>query len=224
MKVEVVGISEPKKSVWAMMKKFGKPARITMVTILVIFFLVGLLEVVDRSPIRWIRNVINADSRLDSVKVDVIEDRITEVFKLSTLEIQSSNMALIDIVPGGFINPGTLTFILEYDSIVRFGIREPQRIHMRKVGNVIFVEQSSVQIEILDSSVKNFIRTKTFKSNPIVRFTPAVIDQMFQAQKEFESVAAERLDNDQNRESAKRSFYSIFEAICGSLDLVVIWE
>jgi len=213
-------IKEKKKS------KVFKPKNLWTVVIVAVVALVvlGILEFSNINPFRWIRNALFTDPALQSVTVDVLEDRIIEVFQIVALEIHSSNVGVLEIVPGGFINPGTLTVIMEYDSIVKFGLRDPHQIEMRRIGDVLFVKEASINIEVLETTVRNFVRTNDFKSNPFLSWNREVLDQYNKALAEYEKVAEQRLSNEQNFASAKRSFISTFEAISSGLGLSIIWE
>jgi hypothetical protein len=186
--------------------------------------LIFIIASLDFNPFRRVRSVFFTQPELQSVTVDVLEDQIIKIFQIATLEINSRNMTFVDIIPGGFVNPGTLTLIWEYDSTVRFGVRDADRIRMRRVGDIVFVDTSTINIDILEASVKNFYQVREVKSNPIVRRTSALANQIFEAQKEQEAAAAQRLRTDQNLEMARNNFFLQFEAICGGLDLKVVWE
>ena len=198
-----------------------KPVIIVAVAVILVF---AILEFTNINPFRMIRNLLFTEASLQSVTVTSHEDTILDIFQIATLEIESRNASILEFVPGGFLNPGTLTVILEYDSTVKFGVRDPEQIRMRRVGDVIFVDASTINIEILGASVRNFERKGTFKSNPLLSMTQPVMDQIFQAQAEHESVAAQRLYNERNIESARKNFISTFEALATGLGLSVIWE
>jgi len=198
-----------------------KPIIIVAVGVILIF---GILEFTNINPFRMIRNLLFTEASLVSVTVTSLEDTVLEIFQVSTLQIDSRNMTYLEVVPGGFLNPGTITVILEYDSTVKFGVRDPQQIRMRRVGDVIFVDSSTIDIGITDAYVRNFERKGTFKSNPLLSWTPAVIDQVFQAQMEHERIAEQRLHNERNIESARGNFIRTFEVLSDGLGLTVVWE
>ena len=195
-----------------------------MLVAVVIIVLFGILESVNLNPFHRIRGIFYSEPVLQNISVTVLEDIVTEVFQIATLEIDSRNTSVLEIVPGGFLNPGTITLLLEYDSRVKLGVRNPQQIHMRRVGDVIFVDSSTIQIEVLETQVRNFSRAGLFRSNPLLSLTPAVLDQVFEAQTRYEATAAQRLSTERNIETAKRNFITTFEAVCGGLGLTVIWE
>ena len=208
------------KAIARIMKAIWIPS-LTAIIVVVLF---GILDSFSLNPFILIRDKFYINPATDSVTIDVLDDNIIEIFQMASLEIDSRNASTLVITPGGFLNYGTLTLLLEYDSVVKFGIKDVQQIKMRRLSNVIFVDSSTIHIEILDSSVRNFKRAGLFKSNPLLSLTPAVLDQVFQEQSEFEAVAAQRLDNERNIETARRNFILQFEAICGGLGLTVVWE
>ncbi|MCL2852496.1 MAG: hypothetical protein FWE20_05625 [Defluviitaleaceae bacterium] len=93
---------------------------------------------------------------------------------------------------------------------------------MRRADDVVFVDTSSIEIEILETSVSNFERVGMFRSNPLVPFTATVMDQIFEEQRRNEEVSAERFDNERNIKTVKNSFMSNFEAFCRGMGLQVI--
>jgi len=176
------------------------------------------------SGFNLVRNLLFTDPGIENVTVEALEDIFFDVFNVTTLEIESRNQSVLDIVPGGFVNPGTITLVLEYDSTVTFGMRDADRMRMRRIGDVLFVDSSSIYIQVINASVRNFQRTRAIRSNPLLRFNASVMDQIFEAQRGYEAVAAQRLDNARNRETAMRNFMSTFEAIGSGVGLTVIWE
>jgi hypothetical protein len=207
-------------------RKISKNLNVKPIIIVVVglILVLGILEFSNINPFRLIRNMLFTEASLPSVTVTSLEDTILDIFQIATLEIESRNATFLEIVPGGFLNRGTLTVLLEYDSIVKFGVRDPQQIRMRRVGDVIFVDSSTINIEILDAYVRNFERKNTFKSNPLLSITNEVIDQILQAEETHENVVKQRLYNERNIESARRNFITTFEALAKGLGLSVIWE
>jgi len=209
-------------------KKIGLPFLKGKVTVLAILIAIGVLVVLLSmfrfDPLHQLRDWIFTESGLQQVTVDVLDEQIIELFNVVSLEIESRNMALNEIIPGGFINPGIITIIWEYDSVVRFGVRDADRIRIRRIGDVVFIDESTVNVEVLNASISNFTRTNSFRSNPFVRYTAQVTDQIFDAQREQEVIALERLGNERNLEMARRNFASNVEAMFHGLNLTVIWE
>lgn len=199
-------------------------AKFKIVMIIAIPFLLLSVVAIGYGGFSLVRNIFFTEPGIGPVTIDVQEEVIREVFQVAVLEIESSKTAVQEIIPGGFINPGVVTFILEYESTVVFGVRNADQIKMRRIGDVVFVDESSINIEVTSASVRNFQRTHTFRSNPLVRINLNVLDQIFVAQSAYEEVAAERLNNEQNIEAARRHFRLTFEAVLGGLDLTVVWE
>jgi len=192
--------------------------KLVMIVLMISIFSIGY------NVFSLVNNTFFNEPEVQNVTIDVTEDIIREVFRVVALEIESTNTSVLETIPRGFLNPGIVTFLLEYESMVQFGVRDPQRIHMRRVGDFIFVDESSINIEVTSASVRNFRRVGTFRTNPLVRINENVIEQIFEAQRGYEATAAERLNNEHNIETARRNFMSTFEAVCRGLGLTVIWE
>lgn len=166
----------------------------------------------------------NMLNQYETDTVEMLSGMISEMFQIATLEIESRNMAMREVIPGGFANPGTITLILEFDSTVSLGVANPQNINMRITDNTIYVQESSIQIDILNSVVRNFEQIEAIRSNPLVTFTPAVNNQIFQAQRELEAEMAERFVTERTIDSARRSFMNSLQGFMQGLGFEVRWE
>lgn len=156
--------------------------------------------------------------------IEMLSVMISEMFEIATLEIESRNMTRTEVVPGGFANPGTITLILEFDSRVVLGVANPQYIEMRVDDNIVYIRESSVQIEVLESIVRNFEQVERIRSNPLVSFTQAVTNQIFEAQNALEAEMAENLVTERTIESARRSFMNSLTGFIQGLGFSVVWE
>lgn len=171
--------------------------------------------------------IMMRDAEQDAEQQDDIEllsVMVSEMFQVATLEIASRNMTMTEVVPGGFANPGTITLILEFDSRVILGVANPQYIEMRIDDNTVYIRESSVQIEVLESIVRNFEQVGRIRSNPLVSFTEAVNNQIFEAQNALESEMAQGVVNERTIESARRSFMSSLTGFMQGLGFSVVWE
>jgi len=149
---------------------------------------------------------------------------VREMFQVVTHEIETRNMTMAEIIPGGFANPGTITLILEFDSIVRLGVANPQNIRVRTDGDFVYIQESSMQIDVLESSVRNFEQIEAIRSNPLVSFNAAVNNQIFETQNALEDEMADRFVNARTIESARRSFMSSLEGFMRGMGFEVVWE
>jgi hypothetical protein len=154
----------------------------------------------------------------------MLSELITEMFQIVSLEIYTRNQRLLEVVPRGFLNPGTITVVLEFDSVVKFGVANPETIIIRRNDHILYVDASSIQIEVLDSIIRNTEQVNSFYSNPIIRYTQAVIAQILEEITALEKAMAEQMGTELNLGVAKRSFMTSFEAFCLGMGLSVVWE
>ena len=154
-----------------------------------------------------------------------LSEMITEMFQIVSLEIHTHNTRLLKVEPRGLLNPGTITVVLEFDSIVKFGVANPETIKMRRSDHILYVDASSIQIEVLDSIIRNTEQVDSFYSNPIIRYTQAVITQILEEITSLEKTMEEQIGSSElNLTMARRSFMNSFEAFCLGLGLSVVWE
>ncbi|MCL2203235.1 MAG: hypothetical protein FWB88_04790 [Defluviitaleaceae bacterium] len=157
------------------------------------------------------------------ITLEALQGSVAEMFQVTSLVIESRNQTMTTVVPGGFANPGEITLIMEFDSTVEFGVANPQRIVMHVVDGVVHITRSSIHIEVLHSSVRNFEQIKAIRSNPLVSFTAAVNQQIFDAQAAMEEEMARRFVNEMTIDSARRSFMNSLEAFIRGMGLAVHW-
>ena len=198
--------------------------KLVIAVVIIIPILIFLTYATIFSPSGFLRNVFRTTPGIQRMTVNVFEDVFHEVFRISTLEIATRNSSKLEIIPGGLINPGVLTIELEYDSTVSFGIRNAHQIRMRRIGDVMFITESSIDIEVTSSAVRNFNQTGISKSNPFLRMTNTINNQIFEAQRNYEATAVQRLDNEQNRNAALVNFKKIMDSLGRALGLEIIWE
>ena len=94
-------------------RKISKVTKIKPIIIVIIIIVLafGILEFTNINPFRMIRNLLFTEASLQSVTVTSLEDTILDIFQVATLEIESNNVTVLEIVPGGFLSPGTITII-----------------------------------------------------------------------------------------------------------------
>jgi hypothetical protein len=123
------------------------------------------------------------------------------------------------------LNIGTVFVFVEYDSYVKLGIKNPELIRIERVDNIVYVDESTIVIELLDVRLNNYHYIRTFTSNPFV-LRDVTPDLIFQAQNEHEKELMERLieRGQVNFESAKRNFKENYKNLCKAMDLEVVWR
>ena len=195
-----------------------------------------VLTILDRNPqfedVTGFRQtaILEIERRDEEVQLSLQEElttlseMITEMFQVVSLEVYTRNQRLLEVVPRGILNPGTITVVLEFDSVVQFGVANPETIKMRRNDHILYVDASSIQIEVLDSIIRNMEQVNSFYSNPLIRYTQTVIAQILDEQKALEEVMKEQMGTELNLGVARRSFMNSFEAFCLGMGLSVVWE
>ncbi|MCL2498796.1 MAG: hypothetical protein FWE90_00490 [Defluviitaleaceae bacterium] len=155
-------------------------------------------------------------------ELQILRGFITDMFRITTLEIESRNQARKTVIPRGFANPGEITLILEFDSIIRLGVNDLESINMRVEDNIVYIQRSSIRI-VAESTVRNFDLVDRIRSNPLVSFNQNILNQVFEAQRELEAEMEARMVNERTIESARRNFESSFESFIRGLGFDVEW-
>jgi len=192
----------------------------------------GVLDILDLYP-EFIDNQdyrgqalagIGMRTASEEGELETLSQMLTEMFQITSLEVETRNRDVITVVPGGFLNPGTISIVVEFDSVVRLGVENPETIEiLRRVGDTVYIREASVQIDILESVVRNYRETERFRSNLMVWDTAEVTAQIFEAQQEH-SERMERELGEQLKDVARRSFMNSFEALMMPMGISVVWE
>jgi uncharacterized protein (UPF0147 family) len=157
-------------------------------------------------------------------EIETLSELITEMFQIVSLEVSTRNTRVLEVEPGGFLNRGTITVVLEFDSTVSFGVPNPETIKIRRDEHILYVDASSINVEVLDSVVRNTEQMSTIRSNLLLRYTSAVTDQILAEITALEKTMAEQIGNELNLGVARRSFMNSFQAFCLGMGLSVVWE
>ena len=165
---------------------------------------------------------------LSNVRVNVGQEFIIPRFEIVTLEIFYPNVMSVieaDRKEWWRLNIGTVFIFVEYDSYVKLGVRDTGSIKIERKDNTIYVDESSIVIELLDLKLDNYKHIRTFTSNPLVinRVSPDII---FQAQNEHKNELERRMieSGKANFESAKRNFMENYKNMCEAIGLEVVWR
>jgi hypothetical protein len=167
-------------------------------------------------------------SKLSTVNVNVGQEIVTPAFEIVSLEIfYPNNISIIEVdkMEWWRLSIGTVFIFVEYDSYVKLGIKKPESIRIERVGNTVYVDTTTIVIELLDVRLNNYQHIRTFASNPLVirQVSPEII---FQAQNEHEKELMERMieRGKVNFDSAKRNFMENYSNMCKAMGLEVIWR
>jgi hypothetical protein len=118
---------------------------------------------------------------------------------------------------------GSATLMYTYDAWVTLGVKEPEGIKIRREGNELFVDASTIVIKVLDSKTENYQRIGFDTSNPLVPKT-VMIDNLFGSQVDDRSKAEALAIAEENMAAAKANFMDNYEKLCAAVGLKVNWE
>jgi hypothetical protein len=207
------------------MKSFFKVIGIALAFIL----LVGIAQRVIGFDAIDILGRLLGGTKLSKVHVNVGEENITPKFEVVSLEIfYPSNISVIEVSKKEWwrLNVGTVYLFVEYDSYVKLGIRNPdESIQSKRIGDTVYVDESSIVVEILDVKLNNYVYNNTFSSN-IFMLKHVSPEFIFQAQTEHEEELKSRMieRGQVNFESAKKNFMENYKNMCKGMGLEVVWR
>jgi hypothetical protein len=168
-------------------------------------------------------------TKLSKVHVNVGQESVTPKFEVISLEIfYPSNISVIEISNKEWwrLNVGTVYLFVEYDSYVKLGIRNPDAsIRIKRIGDTLYIDESSIVVEILDVKLNNYVYNNTFTSNIFVLKNVSP-DFIFQAQNKHEEELKSRMmeRGQANFESAKKNFMENYKNLCKGMGLDVVWQ
>jgi len=163
-----------------------------------------------------------------SVRVNIGQDVVTPVFEVASLEIfYPKNLCIIEASKNEWwkLNIGTVFVIIEYDTFVKMGVRNPHSIKMERIGDTIYVDESTIIIELLDTKLNNYHYVRTFTSNPFVMNNNSeqyILDSLNMMESELIKKMNE--NGQANFEYAKRNFMDNYRNLCKSMGLEVVWR
>jgi len=104
-------------------------------------------------------------------------------------------------------------------------VRNPDQIKIERIDDVVYVEESTIVIELLDAKLNNFKYIKTFTSNPLVINNDAE-KFIFEAINEMEREVINKIvENGQsNFDFAKKNFMENYKNLCKAMGLEVVWR
>jgi hypothetical protein len=211
------------------MKKILKITAIIVIILVLIFTVLSLARVLlNFDFFDTLKSRFGKGTELESVRVNVGQEYFIPVFEIVSLEIfYPKNLAIIEADKREWwrLSIGTVYILVEYDSYLKLGVRKPESISIERVDNTIYVDEATINIELLDVKLNNFKHVRTFTSNPFVLNT-ASEEFIFQAMNEMEKELTERLveNGHANFESAKKNFMENYKNLCNAMDLEVVWR
>jgi len=206
------------------MKTFFK----VILMVIIVLVLISIAQTILKfNLISAIKDLLGG-TELKSVRTTVGQEFIIPKFEIVSLEIfYPKNLSVIEASKSEWwrLNIGTIFVFVEYDTYLRLGVRNPDLIRMERIGDIVYVDESSIVIEVLDAKLNNYKHIRTFTSNPLVINRDSE-EFIFQAMNELEIELIEKIiENGQaNFESAKKNFMENYKNLCGAMGLEVIWR
>jgi hypothetical protein len=210
------------------MKFFLKIVLMVVIFFIIVFILLGAAQKILNIKIGEILTNFFGGTKLESVSVNVSQEVVTPVFEIASLEIfYPKVLTMIEASKNEWwkLNIGTVFVIIEYDSLIKLGIRNPQLIKIERDGDTVYVDESSIIIELLDTKLSNFHHVKTFTSNPLVMNKNSeeyILDSINLMESELTKKMKE--SGQANFEYAKKNFMDNYKNLCKSMDLEVVWR
>ena len=206
------------------MKTFFKVILAIIVVLVVIFIAQAIM---DFNVINVLQSLLGG-TELQGVRVNVGQEFIIPKFEIVTLEIfYPQNLGIIEASKSEWwrLNIGAVFILIEYDTYVRLGVRNPDQIRIERIGDTVYVDEASIVIELLDAKLNNYKHIRTFTSNPLV-INNASEQFLLQALNEIEKELIEKLEKNSqtNFESAKKNFMDNYQNLCKAMDLEVVWR
>jgi len=120
---------------------------------------------------------------------------------------------------------GTATLLYTYEAWVTLGIKKEnlEKIEIRREGDTIFVDASTIIVELLDSKTENYQRIAFDTSNILVSKS-VTIDHLFGSQADDRAKAEAQAIAKENMDAAKDNFKDNYTKLCAAMGLKVVWE
>jgi hypothetical protein len=212
--------------VFSIMGKLWKPVALIVI---VIMALMAVQNLGGFSVIDFFNNLLGVGAKLGDGTTEVGQEITIPVFEITSLRINYLNNISwrnIEVNDPIRLNFGTITLLVEFDSYATLGMKNPESIRLQGVGKQVFVDKSSIIIEVLDAYVTNYRHINSFASNPLLqtwRYTTPELIFEIQAGHEVELKEKIIMNSRTNFNLAKENFMLNYELLCVSMGLEVIW-
>jgi len=196
--------------------------------VIVVFVLLSIAQTLFHFSVGDILGRLLGGTKLESVRVNIGQEIATPVFEIASLEVfYPKVLCMIEASKNEWwrLNMGKVFVIVEYDSYVKFGIRNPHSIKMERIGDTVYVDESTIIIELLDVKLNNYQYVRTFTSNALVINNDSekyIFDSLNLMEDELIKNMNE--NGQANFEFAKKNFMENYRLICRSLGLEVVWR
>jgi hypothetical protein len=172
-------------------------------------------------------DIINSVT-LKGVTTNTGEEIRIPMFQFVSLEVfYPSNIGLIeaDVFKILGFEFGSVVVLFEYDSSAKYGVKNPDTIKVRRDGDTLYVDDSTIIVELLDVKINNFKYKNTFGSNPTVRRNMDDGAFLQALNVVYDDLKERMIRNGQaNFEFAKNYFKENYKNMCKAMHLEVVWE
>jgi len=153
----------------------------------------------------------------------VAETEKIPAFEVAAYKIKSKSIGTLaeDKQMLGMIY-GTATLLYTYDAWVTLGVKEPEAIKIRRDGDAVYVDASTIVVGLLDSKTENYQRIGFDTSNPLVSKS-VTIDHLFGSQADDRAKAEALAIAKENMDAAKTNFMDNYTKLCAAIGLKVVW-
>jgi hypothetical protein len=210
----------------SVVKALWKPFALVIIVIIALMIMqnLGGFNLID-----FMSNLLGIGSSLGDGTTEFGQEITIPVFEITSLRINYlKNISWRDIEVNDPIrlNIGTITILVEFDSYATLGMRNPESVRLQGAGKQVFVDKSSIIIEVLDAYVTNYRHINSFVSNPLLqtwRYTTP--EKIFEIQAGHEAELKEKIimNSQTNFNLAKENFMLNYELLCTSMGLEVKW-
>jgi len=209
----------------SVIKLIWKPLVLVLLLILALSVFQGLgFNVIDMTS-----KLMGFGSKMDGGTVIIGQELRIPAFEITSLRINYLNNVSwreIDVFDPIRVNVGKITVLIEFDSYATLGMRNPETIRIQGIGSQVFVDKSSIIIEVLDAWVTNYKHIGSFGSNPFLQTDRYVTpERIFEIQSDHENDLKEKIitNSSTNFALAKENFMLNYELLCMSMGLQVVW-
>ena len=148
-------------------------------------------------------------------------------FEVATYKIKTKSMGtLAEEKQMLGMTYGTATLLYTYDAWVTLGVKDPKAIKIERDDvdkSKIYVDESTILVELLDSKTENYQRIAFDTSNILVSKS-VTIDHLFGSQADDRAKAEAQAIAKENMDAAKDNFKDNYAKLCAAMGLKVVWE
>ncbi|MDR0465356.1 MAG: DUF4230 domain-containing protein [Treponema sp.] len=196
-----------------------------VLVIIIIFILFFIAQILFPDTVGMLTNYVKLKMTSTTVGGD---PAYIPVFQIVSLEVfYPGNIALakVDVRRILGLEFGTITLIYEYDFYLKYGVYDPKTIKIERINDTIFVDESTINIELLDPPrINNYKHIETYSSGTA---RPNMPDNLLaEAWNNLERELEEKMrkNGQANFDYAKKNFMLNYENMINAMGLQVVWR